>query len=94
MTATPIRARRLPITEVQILKSRYDEARKIKDAWDHRLKLAQRDHSDAFHHGGDAEATRRNLSAVEINVADAAGELKVALNAWMNATIQTERRAS
>ena len=94
MSVTAIRPRRVPMTEVEILKSRYDEARQIKDAWAHRLKLAQQDHSHAFHHGGDTDATRRNLTAVEINFTDAAGELKVALDAWMHVTLQHERRAS
>lgn len=94
MTVTPIRARRVPITEAQVLKARYDEARAIKEAWDYRLKRAHQEHADAIIHGGDTNATRRNLNAVEIQVQDAAGELKVALNAWMTTTINTERRAS
>ena len=94
MTVTPIRARHVPLTEVQILKNRYEEAKLIKDAWDHRLKRAHQEHADAVVHGGDTNATRRNLNAVEIQVQDAAGELKVALNAWMTTTINAERRAS
>ena len=94
MTVTPIRQRRVPMTEVEILKSRYDEARQIKDAWDSRYKRALGEHSIAIRSGGDFTDTRRNLDAVEIQVADAAGELKVALAAWMYVTLQHERRAS
>ncbi|MBT2537245.1 hypothetical protein [Arthrobacter sp. ISL-69] len=94
MSVTPIRIRRAPVTEVEILKARYDEARQIKDAWDHRYKRALYEHSSTIRSGGDFADTRRNLDAVEIQVADAAGELKVALNAWMHATTQHERRAS
>lgn len=90
MTVTTLRPRQAPITETQILKNRYDEARQIKAAWDHRLKRAQHEHSDAIRHGGDTDATRRNLAAIDIQVADAAGELKVALNAWMAAVHHTE----
>lgn len=86
--------RRLPISEAQILKNRYDEAVRIKDAWDTRLKRAQQDHADATKYGGDTNATTRNITAVEIHVTDAAGELRVALNAWMNATTNTERRTA
>ena len=84
--------RRNAITEVQILRARYDEARAIKEAWDFRLHWAQAVHADAVKYGGDTDATRRSLAAVEIQVADAAGELKVALNAWMAATIPHHER--
>lgn len=100
MTVTPIRRAHHPISEAQVLKSRYDEARQIKEAWDYRLKRAQAEHSDAIRHGGDHEATRRNLNAIDIQVADAAGELAVALHAWMasvhyaESTLHTYRRAS
>lgn len=99
MTVTPIRPAHRPITEAQILKARYDEARQIKEAWDYRLKRALSEHYHAIHHAGDHEATRRNLAAIDIQVADAAGELKVALNAWMAAVHHAEasyqyRRAS
>lgn len=92
MNVTHIRSRRATITDSQILKNRYDEARAIKDAWDQRLKRALSEHCDAIHHAGDTDATRRNLAAVEIQVADAAGELKVALNAWMTATLHPHER--
>lgn len=94
MTATRIRARRVPLTEAQVLKNRYDEARAIKDAWQYRLNLAHIEHHDAQQHGGDTEATRRNINAVQINLTDAAGELRVALDLWMHATSTPERRAS
>lgn len=81
MTVTKIRPRRVAVSEPQILKARYDEARAIKDAWDYRLKRALSEHYDALRHGGDTDATRRNLAAVEVQVQDTAGELKVALNA-------------
>lgn len=86
MTLTRIHPRHVPLTEAQILKARYDEARQIKDAWDWRLRRAQYELRDAITHGGDTQASARNLAAVEINVADAAGELSVALNAWVQAT--------
>jgi hypothetical protein len=94
MTVTRIRTRRAPVTEVEILKARYDEARQIKDAWDYRYKRALSEHSDAIRSGGDFADTRRNLDAVEIQVADAGGELKVALAAWMHATTQQEWRGN
>lgn len=100
MTVTSIRPAHRPITEAQILKARYDEARQIKEAWDHRLKRALAEHYDALHHAGDTDATRRNLAAIDIQVADAAGELKVALHAWMasvhyaESALHTYRRAS
>ena len=95
MSVTTLRPRHVPITETQILKARYDEARQIKDAWDHRYRRAMQEHSEAIRHGGDFSVTRRNLDAVEIQVLDAAGELKVALNAWMAATIpHNERRTA
>lgn len=80
------------MTEAQILKARYDEAVQIKTAWDYRLHWALLEHADAAKYGGDMDATRRNLAAVEVQVQDAAGELKVALNAWMNATLQPHER--
>lgn len=82
-------ARRGPATETELLKARYDEARAIKQAWDVRLDTAQRRHSETIRNEGDFEATRRTLDAVEIQVADAAAELKVALNAWMNSCTQS-----
>ncbi|WP_427130386.1 hypothetical protein [Pseudarthrobacter sp. S9] len=94
MTATRIRIRHVRPTEAQILKARYDEARQIKNAWEHRLKTAHLAHKDATTYGGDTEATRRNINAVQINLADAAGELQVALDLWMHATSTPERRAS
>jgi hypothetical protein len=93
MKTAPAR-RSAPLTEAQILKARYDEARQIKDAWQHRLNQAHRAHSIAQLTGQDTEATQRNINAVEIEFTDAAGELKVALDAWMAATRTTERRAS
>lgn len=92
MNVTKLPPRRVPITEAQILRNRYDEARAIKDAWDHRYMRATLEHSDAIRRGGDFEATRRNLDAIHIQVQDAAGELKVALNAWMAATIPNHDR--
>lgn len=92
MSVTMLRPRQAPITEAQILKNRYDEARAIKDAWDHRYHRAMREHSDAIRTGGDFNITRRNLDAIEIHVLDAAGELKVALNAWMTATLPSHER--
>jgi len=86
--------RRPPATESQILKNRYEEAVRIKDAWDYRLRWAQTDHAEATKYGGDTDATARNIRAVEIHVTDAAGELRVALNAWVNATTTTERRTA
>ena len=86
--------RRPPVTESQILKNRYDEAVRIKDAWDYRLQWAQAVHADATEYGGDTDATGRTITAVEIHVTDAAGELRVALNAWVNATTTTERRTA
>ena len=85
--------RRLPITESQILKNRYEEAVRIKDAWDYRLRWAQTDHAEATKYGGDTDATARNIRAVEIHVTDAAGELQIARTAWMTATT-TERRTA
>lgn len=93
MTATRLRPPAL--SEAQILRSRYDEARAIKDAWDWRLRVAQHVLRDATTNGiGDRHAAARNLTAIEIQVADAAGELQVALNAWMQATIVPERKAA
>jgi|GEM_PF-2763578 hypothetical protein len=86
--------RHQPPTESQILKNRYDEALQIKAAWDHRLKRALSEHYDALHHGGDRQASERNLAALDVHVADAAGELRVALTAWMTATTNTERRTA
>ncbi|MCO4257369.1 hypothetical protein [Pseudarthrobacter cellobiosi] len=93
MSAT--RLRPPVITEAQILKNRYDEARQIKDAWDWRLRRAQHELRDATVNGtGDRHAAARNAAAVEIQVADAAGELRVALNAWMQATLTHERKTA
>lgn len=79
------------VSESQILKNRYDEARQIKDAWDWRLKRAQHELADATRNGvGDRHAAARNLAAVEIHVQDAAGELAVALNAWVTASRNTQ----
>lgn len=89
MTRTKLRPPQL--TESQILKNRYDEARQIKDAWDWRLKRAQHELADATRNGvGNRHAAARNLSAVEIHVQDAAGELEVALNAWVTAAQQKD----
>lgn len=93
MSVTRIHPRAVPLTEAQICKARYDEAVQIKDAWEHRLKVAHADHKDAFDHGGDADATLRNVKAVQINLTDAAGELQIALDLWTYATTP-ERRAS
>lgn len=70
-----------PLTEEQILRNRHDEARAIKEAWDYRLKCAQIAHRDAMKTNGDVLAARRAMDAAEIQVADAAGELRLALNA-------------
>lgn len=109
MSVTKLPVRRVPITEVQILRNRYDEAKAIKEAWDHRLRRAQREYTAALTAEARAAetkaneasaasrsiATRRNLDAIHIQVTDAAGELKVALNNWMAATLPNhERRAS
>lgn len=82
MTRTKLRP--APITETQILKARYDEARQIKEAWDWRLKRAQLELRDATTTNGDVKAASMNLAAIEIQVTDAAGELDVALNAWVS----------
>jgi hypothetical protein len=82
MTAT--RTRRRPATESELLKARYDEARAIKDAWDVRLRRAESEHSRATRNSEDNAPTLRAIAAVEVSVADAAGELEVALNAWVN----------
>jgi hypothetical protein len=92
MSVTRLPVRRAPITEAQVLRNRYDEAKAIKEAWDYRYMRATKEHSDAIRHGGDFEATRRNLDAIHIQVQDAAGELKVALNAWMAATLPHHER--
>lgn len=93
MTRTPLRPP--VVSESQILKNRYDEARRIKDAWDWRLRRAQYELRDATVNGiGDRTAAARNLAAVEIQVTDAAGELEVALNAWMAVAITHERRSA
>ena len=94
MSVTRIRPRTQPTTELQVLKNRYDEARDIKDAWHYRLKEAQRAHSNAIRTGQDHEATRRNITAVEINFNDAAAQHKTALTAWMDATLHLERNAA
>lgn len=94
MTVTTIRTRALPLTEAQICKARFDEAVRIKDAWEHRLQAAHGDHKDAFDYGGDTDAALRNINAVRINLADAAGELQIALDLWKHATSTPERRAS
>jgi hypothetical protein len=86
--------RQPPVAEAQILKSRYDEAVRIKDAWDYRLRWAQSDHAEATKYGGDTDATARNIRAVEIHVTDAATELQIARTAWMTATTNTERRTA
>lgn len=85
---TRARLRAVPLTEAQILKNRYDEARQIKDAWDWRLQRAQYELRDATTRNGDIKAATMNLAAVQIQVADAAGELEVALRAWVRATAQ------
>lgn len=80
------------ISTHQTLKARYDEARQIKDAWHVRLQAAQQAHTEAVLNGGDTEATRRNINAVEINFNDAAAELSVAIDAWMDAVHHSEKR--
>ena len=67
-----------------LMKSRYDEARAIKAAWDVRLNRAKSEHARAVRNGLDADSERRNLAAVEASATDAAGDLKVAANLWMN----------
>lgn len=78
------RAGRAPATRSELLKARYDEARAIKDAWDVRMRRAESEHSRASRDGEDTAPTLRAIAAVEVSVADAAGELEVALNAWVN----------
>lgn len=80
------------LTEAQLLKARYDEARAIKEAWDHRAKQAHRRYAVALHTGAATEESRGILAAVEAQLEDAAGELRVALNAWMNHAIPTHGR--
>jgi len=91
---TERRPNRRPATESEVLKARYDEARAIKDAWDHRLRRAHIEHAAAQRYGGDTEAAQRNITAVQIQVTDAAGELAVALQQWVQSSTHTERRAS
>lgn len=78
------RLRSVPLTETQVLKNRYDEARAIKEAWDWRLKRAQLELRDATTHNRDVKPAAMNLAAVEIQVTDAAGELEVALTNWVH----------
>jgi hypothetical protein len=88
------RARRAPLTRSELLKARYDEARAIKDAWDVRLRRAESEHTQATSNGGDNAATLRAIAAIEVSVADAAGELAVALSAWMGSCITNETHAT
>lgn len=86
------RVRRVPVTRSELLKARYDEARAIKDAWDARLRRAEAEHTAITRNGGDNAATLRAIAAVEVSVADAAGELEVALNSCTNHPEHTNRR--
>lgn len=74
----------------QTLKARYDEARDIKNAWEHRLRQAEAQHTEATRAGLDNTATLRNIKAIEISFDDAAGQLAVAMDAWMAAVHHVE----
>ncbi|SEI45396.1 hypothetical protein SAMN04487917_101377 [Arthrobacter sp. yr096] len=81
---TTTRAHRVPATRSELLKARLDEARAIHDAWNIRLRRAEAQHTITTRDGGDNTATLRVIAATEISVLDAAGELKVALEAWVS----------
>lgn len=80
------------ITTHQTLKARYDEARDIKDAWEYRLRQAETEHTRVIRAGGDITATLRNIKAIEVSFDDAAGQLAVAMDAWMAAIHHSEPR--
>ena len=73
------------MTPAQIARARYDEAHQIRDAWEHRIRLAQAAHDHARKTGGDELATRRQLNAVEIEFEEATEALRLAQHLWITA---------
>ena len=76
------------MTPAQIARARYDEAHQIRDAWEHRIKVAQQEHQHATRVGGDKLTTRRNLNAVLIQADDALEAMRVAHHQWVETTRQ------
>lgn len=79
------------MTYAEIARARYNEARAIKNAWAHRLKLAERALSHAIQNGHNPDPAHRAIRAAKIRYDDATTDQQIALDAlptW------TERRAA
>lgn len=82
---------REPDTYAEIARARYNEAMAIKNAWAHRLKLAERALSHAIQNGHNPDPAHRAIRAAKIRYDDAAAEQQIAMDAlptW------NERRAA
>lgn len=73
------------MTPAQVARARYDEAHQIRDAWEHRLRVAQLEHNHAAKNGGDELATRRNLNAAQLQADDALEAMRLAHHLWVEA---------
>ena len=73
------------MTPAQIARARYDEAHQIRDAWEHRIRLAQAEHDHAAKTGGDTLATKRHLNAAQMEHDDAAAAMRLAHHIWVEA---------
>lgn len=76
------------MTPAQVARARYDEAHQIRDAWEHRIKVAQAEHDHARRTGGDELTTRRQLNATLIQADDALEAMRAAHHEWVETTRQ------
>jgi predicted RNase H-like HicB family nuclease len=80
--------------ETDALKSTYDEALAIKEAWDVRIAKAEAKLRGAMAAGTGIEAARRNTQAVAIQHAEAVAHMGTALDTWLDAVDTIRHRAA
>lgn len=80
--------------ETMTLKATYDEALSIKEAWDHRMVVADSGLATAVASGYGVEQARRALAAVGVQHAEAVAQVGVALDAWLDAVDTARHRAA
>ena len=82
------------MTPVQVARARYDEARQIRDAWEHRIKVAQAAHDEARRTKSDEMTTRRTLNATLIQADDALEAMRVAHRIWVEVARNNKGKAA
>lgn len=80
--------------ETATLKATYDEALAIKEAWDHRVAVAESKLMGAMASGYEVDAARRNVAAVALQHAEAVAQMGMALDAWLDAVDTARHRAA